>query len=299
LSAGTHARNLAAPAAAPQRARIAKSPLELNTQRTRACHQHQRQEGRRPNSPTASCQSANTQESAGGGWNGRGGGGSGSKATGSGGARRAGGPRSTLSVDSTVDDILASGHEHLPACPVDCFADLDRELQRLIRLDGLGAADAAATAAHAAEVGSTNGQARRGGGAGPRGQRGPGQQRAGLQQRAGGSGSSNANGHPRGNAAAVPPSPSTAAAAAAAAAPPAIGRAPRIVIKLPKGLNRTGSGGATATGGAGSSNGGGGGGAAAAAAGLGPANGGVQKRLTLKMSAGLLSMAAAAADVPR
>jgi hypothetical protein len=280
------------------------------------------QEGRRPNSPTASCQSANTQESAGGGWNGRGGGAAaankgpspGGAAPGSAGAHAAaaaggGGGATTaarrgiqlrqtgaLSADSGVDEILASGHEHLPAGPADCFSDLDRELQRLIRLDWVGGGGSSA----AAEVGSSAGTPGRriikvvrgsgGGGGGPKSKASNGTgarhvpkgQRPQLKPEPGG-----------GCARLGLPAARTASAsvggpvAAAAAAPVAVAR-PKVVIKLPKSLlARAGSSGAAAPGGGGGGGGQGGAAAAAAAAaaaGLGAHDAGVQKRLTLKLS---------------
>jgi hypothetical protein len=180
------------------------------------------------------------------------------------------GLRSMLSADSGVDEILASGREDLPAAAADCFSDLDRELQRLIRLDLYMAPrpPASVGAGPAPEMGSSTGPPAAGAPSRVRAKRTPQSSAAGIG---------------RGPAAALAPTPpppplhvAAKVAGLGAAAAPA-GRAPKIVIKLPRSLA---SGGSSAGGSRGSGSGSGG---AAGSAGLGPANAGVQKpRLTLK-----------------
>ncbi|KIY94564.1 hypothetical protein MNEG_13397 [Monoraphidium neglectum] len=154
--------------------------------------------------------------------------------------------------------------------PADYFSAVDLDLQRLIPLvwteqtevaaasPGLGTGPSSGAAPAAApHVGTLKGKR------GPR----PGAERAAAPPSA--ERSAAASVAEAAAAAAAAAEAAAAAAARAALAGPAggQGRAPRIVVKLPKAMAARAGG-------------------PAAAGGLGPANAGVQKRLTLKVGAG-------------
>lgn len=225
----------------------------------------------RPPSPSCSSQSADTQESTGGGGWARGR----AAAPKRGGAGASGAPgrlRSALSVDSSIDEILASNSDQLPAAPADCFSDLDRELQRLIQIDWMGAEGEGA-----ADLGSSTaatGPSRRGPGGGAAARAGAAAPLLkGAPKAQPGVAGQGQRGLPSDAAAAGAPAGAAAAAAGAGAGAP-VRIAPKIIVKLPKGIAARGG----RSSGAGASSGSGGAGGAA----LGPANAGVQKRLTLK-----------------